>query len=171
MSTSQPQHCKARNAGGDSRDGGWEATGPGSRGQRAVKEDILGGQRRLAGAVGCRRDGVSGIRSRAVGEPAPRWEGEEAAGSGSEGRDAWAQEPLQLGQACQASIIPQEARPGIQPSLPVVVSEVQDKLRRGREGTLFTSVSWPPESPVGRFQDPRWGVASPRSPASRDTGV
>lgn len=74
------------------------ATGPGSRGQRAVKEDVLGGQRRPASAVGCRRDGVSGIWSRAVSEPAPQWEGEEAAGSGSGGRDTWAQEPLQVGE-------------------------------------------------------------------------
>lgn len=53
---------------------------------------------------------MSGIWSRAVGEPALPWEGDKAAGSGLGGRDAWAREPLQVGRALQVSIIPQEAR-------------------------------------------------------------
>lgn len=81
---------------------GGMTTGLGSRGSW--------GSRRPACGAGCCRNSVSGIWSRAVGEPAPPWEGDKAAGSGLGGRDAWAREPLQVGRALQVSIIPQEAR-------------------------------------------------------------
>ena len=47
---------------------------------------------------------------------------------------------------------PPGGEPGVQPSPPVVVSEVQGKLRRGHEGGLFTALSWPPGA---WWEDPR----------------
>ena len=86
------------------------ATGPGSK-ERAVKEDVLGGQRWLAGAWGaagleqsCRPAG-SAVRRRRGGR--------------SRRERAWAQEPLQVGGPAQLPSSPR--RGGLASSLPLLL--------------------------------------------------